>query len=105
MDVELPADQQAHGGGEPGVGLHDLGRLLLDDEGAGDQGGEQVGHLGVEGREAVPDGRGGADGHLHGQVLHPLDLLPVLPDQLRQGLAPVGERRAEGNVKKLQCAS
>lgn len=34
--VELATDEESHGAREARVGLHDLGRLLLDDEGAGD---------------------------------------------------------------------
>lgn len=34
MHVEFAAHQEAHGGGELGLGFQDLRRLFLDDEGA-----------------------------------------------------------------------
>lgn len=34
MHVEFAAHQEAHGGGELGLGFEDLRRLFLDDEGA-----------------------------------------------------------------------
>ena len=48
VDVEDAADEQPDGGGESRVGLHDLRRLLLDDEGAGDEVAEELGELGEE---------------------------------------------------------
>ena len=88
MDVEDAADEESDGGGESCVGLHDLRRLLLDDEGAGDEVAEELGELG---EELGDDGGGHVRvvlAHAAVDVLQLLHLLPHRPDDVGQALAP-----------------